>query len=75
MDDRSASACVRQASESCRRRIRRQTRIRTPNSVFGQSKKNASAGSFPWASVISELYMNSSRTIMSNGIIKGLGIR
>jgi hypothetical protein len=74
--DQSASACVRPESGSCRRRIRRRTRMRTPNGLFDQSKKNASTGSFPWASIISgERYVNTSRTTISNGIIKGLGIR
>ena len=73
---RSASVYVRQDSAWSRRRIRRRTRIRTRSGLFGQSKKNASTGSFQWASVtFNELYVNSSRTTISNGIIKGLGIR
>jgi hypothetical protein len=42
-----------------------QTPYQAPNAnafaegLFGQSKKNASTGSFPWASIISsELYVN-----------------
>jgi hypothetical protein len=47
--------------------------MRTRNDWFGQSKKNASTGSFPWASVIfNKRYVDTSRTIITNGIIKGL---
>jgi hypothetical protein len=47
-------------------------RVRTgPRCTFGQSKKNASTGSFPWASAIfGAQYVNTSCTIISNGIIK-----
>jgi hypothetical protein len=64
--------CWREAEAgSSTRRIRRRTRMRTRNDLFGQSKKNASTGSFPWASVIfNKRYVDTSRTIITNGIIK-----
>ena len=71
-----ANACVRQESGSSRRRIRRRTRMRTPNGLCDRSRKNVSTGSFRWASAIFvEPCVNLSSTTISNGIIKGLGIR
>jgi hypothetical protein len=59
-----------------RRRIEHQTRMRTPSDLCDQSKKNASIGSFLWASAIfgvrcTTLYS----TTISNGIFKDSGMR
>ena len=59
------------------RLFRRRMRMRTPSgSCDPNQRKSASIGSFRWANAIfGERHVNTSRTSISNGIIKGWGIR